>query len=196
MLVITAGLTTTSFFLVQRSVQTNVRQSIAVNLRNSVSAFQDYGHERETMLNKDVALLAYLTITRSIMSISDPLTIQDASRAVWQIARSDLFVLVNENGKVVAIHTNTPGFTPEAAEKYFQQSFEEEREETSHWWLGDHHLYQTFIQPIFRGPPTEGTLLGFLVIGYEINDGLAAEVSTVAGSQVAICCGDQEWCLA
>jgi signal transduction histidine kinase len=191
MLVITAGLTTTSFFLVQRSVQTNVRQSIAVNLRNSVSAFQDYGHERETMLNKDVALLAYLTITRSIMSISDPLTIQDASRAVWQIARSDLFVLVNENGKVVAIHTNTPGFTREAAEKYFQQSFEEERGETSHWWVGDHHLYQTFIQPIFRGPPTEGTLLGFLVIGYEINDRLAAEVSKVAGSQVAISCGDQ-----
>lgn len=191
MLVITAGLTTTSFLLVQRSVQTNVRQSIAVNLRNSVSAFQDYGHERETMLNQDVALLAYLTITRSIMSISDPLTIQDASRAVWQIARSDLFVLVNESGKVVAIHTNTPGFTREAAEKYFQQSFEEERGETSHWWLGDHHLYQTFIQPIFRGPPTEGTLLGFLVIGYEINDRLAAEVSKVAGSQVAISCGDQ-----
>jgi signal transduction histidine kinase len=191
MLVITAGLTTTSFLLVQRSVQTNVRQSIAVNLRNSVSAFQDYGHERETMLNKDVALLAYLTITRSIMSVSDPLTIQDASRAVWQIARSDLFVLVNENGKVVAIHTNAPGFTREAAEKYFQESFEEERGETSHWWLGDHHLYQTFIQPIFRGPPTEGTLLGFLVIGYEINDRLAAEVSKVAGSQVAISCGDQ-----
>jgi signal transduction histidine kinase len=191
MLVITAGLTTTSFFLVQRSVQTNVRQSIAVNLRNSVSAFQDYRHERETMLNKDVALLAYLQITRSIMSISDPLTIQDASREVWQIARSDLFVLVNESGKVVAIHTNTPGFTREAAEKYFQQSFEEEPAATSHWWLGDHHLYQTFIQPIYRGSPTDGTLLGFLVIGYEIDDRLAAEVSKVAGSQVAISCGDQ-----
>ena len=124
MLVITAGLTATSFLLVQRSVQTNVRQSIAVNLRNSVSAFQDYRQERETMLNKDVALLAYLQITRSIMSISDQLTIQDASREVWQIARSDLFVLVNESGKGVAIHTNTPGFTREVAEKYFQQSFD------------------------------------------------------------------------
>src|SRR5215472_16261220 len=105
MLVITAGLTTTSFFLVQRSVRTNVRQSIAVNLRNSVSAFQDYRRERETMLNRVVALLADSPLTRSIMSNSDPLTIQDASREVWQIARSELFVLVNESGKVVAIHT-------------------------------------------------------------------------------------------
>jgi len=121
MLVITAGLTITSFMLVQRSVQTHVRQSIAINLRDSVSAFQDFRHERETMLTNDVALMADLPITRSIMSNSDPLTIQDASRDVWRIASSDLFVLVNESGRVVALHTNTPGFTREAAEKYFQQ---------------------------------------------------------------------------
>lgn len=191
MLVITAGLTITSFMLVQRSVQTHVRQSIAINLRDSVSAFQDFRHERETMLTNDVALMADLPITRSIMSNSDPLTIQDASRDVWRIASSDLFVLVNESGRVVALHTNTPGFTREAAEKYFQQSLEEDRGEGSHWWFGDHHLYQTFIQPIYRGSRTEGTLLGFLVVGYEINDWLATYVSKVAGSQVAFSCGDE-----
>jgi len=191
MLVITAGLTTTSFLLVQRSVQTHIRQSIALNLRDSVSAFQDFRHERETMLRNDVALLADLPITRNIMSSADPVTIQDASRDVWQIASFDLFVLVNENGKVVALHTNTPGFTREAAEKYFQQSLEEDRGENSHWWLGEHHLYQTFIQPIYRGSRTEGTLLGFLVIGYEINDRLASEISKVAGSQVAFSVADE-----
>jgi hypothetical protein len=106
MLVITAGLTTTSFLLVQRSVQTHVRQSIAINLRDSVSAFQDFRRERETMLTNDVALMAALPITRSIMSNSDPLTIQDASRDVWRIASFDLFVLVNESGKVVALHNS------------------------------------------------------------------------------------------
>ena len=191
MLVITAGLTTTSFLLVQRSVQSHVRENIAINLRNSVAAFQDFRHEREKMLRKDVALLADEPITRNIMSSSDPVTIQDASRDVWQIASFDLFVLVNESGKIVALHTNTPGFTREAAEKYFQQSFDEDRGESSHWWLGEHHLYQTFIQPIYRGSPTEGTLLGFLVIGYEINDRVAAEVGKVAGSQVAFSCGDE-----
>jgi len=191
MLVITAGLTTTSLLLVRRSVESHVRKSIAINLRDSVSAFQDFRHERETMLTNDVALFADLPITRSIMSNSDPLTIQDASRDVWQIASFDLFVLVNESGKAVALHTNTPGFTKEAAERYFQQSMEEDRGESSHWWLGEHHLYQTFIQPIYRGSRTEGTLLGFLVIGYEINGRLAGEVSKVAGSQVAFSCGDE-----
>jgi signal transduction histidine kinase len=191
MLLITTGLTTTSLLLVQRSIRSNVRQSIAVNLRNSVAAFQDFRHERETMLTSDVALLADLPITRAIMTSPDPVTIQDASQGISQIAASDLFVLVDRGGRVVAIHTKTPGFTKDAAEKYFQQSLDEDRGETSHWWLGDHHLYQTFIEPIYRGSRTDGTLLGFLVIGYEINDRLADIVSKVAGSEVAFSCGNE-----
>ncbi len=191
MVVVTTLLTTTSLVLVQRSIRHNVRQSIAVNLRDSVQAFQDFRHERETMLTSDVALLAYLPITRAIMTSPDPVTIQDASQDVSQIAASDLFVLVDRSGNVVALHTKTPGFTREAAEKYFQQSLDEDRGETSHWWLGAHHLYQTFIEPIYSGSRTEGSLLGFLVIGYEINDRLASEVSKVAGSQVAFSCGDE-----
>jgi signal transduction histidine kinase len=191
MLLITTGLTTTSLLLVQRSFRINVRQGIAVNLRNSVAAFQDFRHERETMLTSDVALLADLPITRAIMTSPDPVTIQDASQDISQIAASDLFVMVDRGGRVVALHTKTPGFTREAAEKYFQQSLDEDRGEPSHWWLGEHHLYQTFIEPIYRGTRTEGTLLGFLVIGYEINDRLAAEVSKVAGSQVAFSCGNE-----
>jgi signal transduction histidine kinase len=191
MLVITAGLTTTSLLLVRRSVERNVRQSISVNLRNSVSAFQDFRHERESMLTSDVALLADIPLTRAIMTSTDPVTIQDASQDVWQHVRSssDLFVLVDRSGRVVALHTKTPGFTREAAEKYFQQSLDQD--EGSHWWYDGRHLYQAFIQPIYRGSATEGTLLGFLVIGYEINDRLAASVSKVAGSQVAISYGDE-----
>jgi len=190
MVVITAGLTTTSLLLVRRSVEGNVRQSIAVNLRNSVAAFQDFRHERETMLTSDVALLADLPITRAIMTSPDPVTIQDASQSVWEIANNDLFVMVDRRGNVVALHTKTPGFTREAAEKYFQQSLEDERAESSRWWLGGHHLYQTFIEPVYRGSRTDGTLLGFLVIGYEIDNRLAASVSKVAGSQVAFSCGN------
>jgi signal transduction histidine kinase len=193
MLLITAGLTTTSLLLVRRSVEANVRQSIAFNLRNSVSAFQDFRHERETILTSNVALLADIPLTRAIMTSTDPVTIQDASQDVWQHARSssDLFVLVDRSGKVVAMHTKTPGFTREAAEKYFQQSLDDGAGDSSHWWYGDHHLYQAFVQPIYRGSSTEGTLLGFLVIGYEINEPLAGMVRKVATSQVAFSYGNE-----
>jgi signal transduction histidine kinase len=191
MLVITAGLTTTSLLLVRHSIQANVRGQIATNLRNSVSAFQDYRHERETMLTRDVELLAYLPLTRAIMTAPDPFTIQDSSEDVWQLARSDLFVLIDRSGKVVALHTRTPGFSREAAAKYFVQSLNDDDPGSTHWWFGEHHLYQAFLQPIYRGSRTEGTLLGFLVVGYEINDRLAKQVSKVASSQVVFSYGNE-----
>lgn len=193
MLLITAGLTTTSLLLVRRIVESDARKNIAVHLGNSVSAFQDFRHERETMLTSDVALLADLPLTRAIMTSTDPATIQDASEDVWEHARStsDLFVLVSRSGEVVALHTKTPGFTREAAQKYFQQSLNDDEGDSSHWWYGGHHLYQAFVQPVYRGSSTDGTLLGFLVIGYEINGRLAVEVSKIAGSQVAFSWGNE-----
>jgi len=191
MVLITVGLTTTSLLLVRRSVESNVRQSIAVNLRSSVSAFKDFQHERETMLTSYVALLADLPLTRAIMTGADAPTIQDAAPQIWRDVRSnsDLFALVDRSGKVVALHTKSAGFTQEDAEKYFQQSLDED--EGSHWWYGAHHLYQAFVEPIYLGSRTEGTLLGFLVIGYEINDRVAGEVSKVAGGKVAFSYGDE-----
>ncbi len=192
MLLITTGLTTISLLLVQRSIHAvTYGKALRSTSRNSVAAFQDFRHERETMLTSDVALLADLPITRAIMTGSDPFTIQDASQGISQIAASDLFVLIDRGGRVVALHTKTPGFTREAAEKYFQLSLDDDRGETSHWWLGEHHLYQTFVEPIYRGSKTDGTLLGFLVIGYEINDRLAELVGKVAGSKVAFSCGNE-----
>jgi signal transduction histidine kinase len=189
MLLITAWLTATSLLLVQRSVERNVRQGIVVNLRNSVNTFQNFQHEREIMNTRSAELLADLPNTRAMMTSTDPVTIQDASQSVWQIAGSDLFVLIDRNAHVVALHTRTPGLTREAAEKYFHQSLDEE--DSSHWWFGAHHLYQAFVQPVYFGTKTEGRLLGFLVIGYEIDDRLARQMSKVAASQVAFSYGNE-----
>jgi signal transduction histidine kinase len=183
MVLITAGLTAMSLLLVRQSVQGHVREGIVSDLQNSVTNFQNFQHDREIMLTRSAELVADLPITRSIMTSHDAATIQDASRDVWQLTGSDLFVLADRNGKMVALHTKSPGFTADSAQLYFQQSLTEE--DSSHWWFGAHHLYQTFVQPVYFGSKTEGPLLGFLIIGYEIDDRLAHEVSKVSASQVA-----------
>ena len=189
MLLITAGLTAMSLLVVRHSVQRHVREGIVQDLRNSVTTFQNFQHDREIMLTRSAELVADLPITRAIMTAHDPATIQDASTDVWQLTGSDLLVLANRNGSVVALHTKSPGFTREAAQQYFQQSLNDE--DSSHWWFGDHHLYQTFVQPVYFGSKTQGPLLGFLIIGYEIDDRLAREVSKVSASQVAFSYGDE-----
>jgi signal transduction histidine kinase len=189
MLLITAGLTAMSLLVVRYSVQRHVREGIVQDLRNSVTTFQNFQHDREIMLTHSAELVADLPIIRAIMTAPDPATIQDASRGVWQLTGSDLLVLANRNGSVVALHTKSAGFTREAAQQYFQRSLNEE--DFSHWWFGAHHLYQTFVQPVYFGSKTEGPLLGFLIIGYEINDRLAREVSKVSSSQVTFSYGDE-----
>src|SRR6202045_76384 len=116
MLAITAGLTAMSLLVVRHSVQTHVREGIVKDLRNSVTAFQNFQHDREVMLTHSAELVADLPITRSIMTAHDPATIQDASRDVWQLTGSDLLVLANRNGTVVALHTKSAGFSRDAAQ--------------------------------------------------------------------------------
>jgi signal transduction histidine kinase len=189
MLIITAGLTAMSLLVVRHSVEQHVRDGIVQDLRNSVTTFQNFQHDREVMLTRSAELVADLPITRSIMTSHDPATIQDASRAVWQLTGSDLFVLADRNGKIVALHTRSPGFTTEAAQSFFERSLNEE--DSSHWWYGAHHLYQSFVQPIYFGSRTEGPLLGFLIVGYGIDDRLAQEVSRVSASRVVFSYGDE-----
>jgi len=192
MILITTGLTALSLLVVRHSVQQHVRQEIVQDLRNSVTTFQNFQHDREVMLTRSAELVADLPITRAIMTAHDAATIQDASKDVWQLTGSDLLVLANRSGAVVALHTKSPGFTREAAQKYFDQSLSERSlsdEQSSHWWFDANHLYQTFVQPVYFGSRTDGPLLGFLIIGYEIDDRLAREVSKVSASQVAFSYG-------
>ena len=160
MLLITAGLTTTSLLLVRHTVEEKVRESIVEGLRNSVGTFENFQQERESLLTRSAELLADLPVTRALMTTHDPATIQDASGDLWQLAGSDLLALADRRGVVVALHTRSTGFTRESAQFYFQKTLSDE--ESNRWWYGGRRLYQTFVQPIYFGSRTDGPLLGFL----------------------------------
>src|SRR5262249_23114663 len=113
MVLISAGLTSLSLLLVRQSVQTQARQEIVTGLQNSASTFLSFHREQQTTLSHSADVLAYLPILRAMMTTNHEATIQDASTPVWHLADSDLFVLTDVSGKVVALHTKTPGFTRE-----------------------------------------------------------------------------------
>jgi signal transduction histidine kinase len=188
MLLISAGLTWTSLLLVRRSVQAQVRKSIVADLHNSVSTYQNFHRERELTLTHLAELLADLPNLRALMTTQHEATIQDGSADLWRLGGSDLFVLADRTGKVVALHTATPGFSREMAQQSLNRPSNQEG--SSQWWFGAQHLYQVFLKPIYSGPAAENNLLGFLVIGYEIDDTVASQVSRIAASQVAFYYGD------
>src|SRR5437763_12088295 len=135
MVLISAGLTSLSLLLVRQSVQSRARQEIVESLRNSVSTFLSFHREQQITLSHSADLLADLPNLRALMTTNHEATIQDGSTPLWRLAGSDLFVLADRNGKVVALHTNAPGFTWEMAQHSLDTSFD--RQES--WWFGTKH---------------------------------------------------------
>ncbi len=188
MLLISAGLTCTSLLLVRHSVQKQIRREIFADLRNSVSTFQNFQRERELTLTHSAELLADVPNLRALMTTQHEATIQDASSGLWRLAGSDLFLLADRTGRVVALHTASPGLTREMAQQSLAATLSDES--SGHWWFGGQHLYEVFLRPIYFGPAEENHLLGFLAIGYEIDDRLTSQVGRIAASQVAFYYGD------
>ena len=183
MVVVSAALTFATLLVVRHTVQQEVRLGIQRDLQNSVSAFHNFQKQREVTLERSAALLADLPNVRALMTTHDPATIQDASRDLWQLAGSDLLLLANSSGKVMALQAAPQEITVREGQDFFPLVVS--REETRHWWYVEGHLYEVFLQDIYFGPASGHQVLGYLLLGYEIDDRVARDLSRVAASEVA-----------
>lgn len=184
----TVALTCASLLVVRHSVEKQVREEVSADARNALTTFQNLQRVRETQLAHSAELLANLPTLKALMTTGDAATIQDASVDTWKLSGSGVFVLADRSGRVVALHTATPGLTRAAAQDALRTSLEDPA--VNRWWFGAGHLYEVFVQPIFFGAPGDNTALGVVAVGYEIDDQLAADVARAAGSQVVFQYGD------
>src|SRR5580698_11501331 len=188
MVAVSATLTVATLLVVQYTVQQQVRVGIQRDLQNSVSAFHNFQRQRETMLERSAALLADLPNVRAMMTTHDAATIQDASRDLWRLGGSDLLLLADASGRVMALQATSQEITIRQGQEFFPQVASQE--ETRHWWCVEGHLYKVFLQDIYFGPKSEHKVLGYLVLGYEIDDRFARELSRISASEIAFRCGD------
>jgi signal transduction histidine kinase len=188
MVAVSAALTFTTLLVVRHTVQQEVRLGIQRDLENSVSAFHSFQKQREMTLERSAALLADLPNVRALMTTHDPATIQDASRDLWQLGGSDLLLLADSSGKVMALQAAPPEVTLRQGQDFFPQVMS--TSETRHWWYVEGHLYEVFLQDIYFGPASRHQVLGYLMLGYEIDDQVARDLSRVAASEVAFRYGD------
>src|SRR5205814_879410 len=157
-LLVSATITCGTLWMVGRSIGIQLRQELAENLRNSIVVFKDFQRQREISLASSAELLANLSSLKALMTTHDAATIQDASADIWRLAPSDVFVLADPAGRVMALHTKSPGITRAIAEQQLRAS--SQLDQPSFWWYGAGHLYQVFLRPIYFGAPKTGTVLG------------------------------------
>lgn len=192
MVVVSAALTFTTLLVVRHTVQQEVRHGIQRDLETSVSAFHTFQKQREVTLERSAALLADLPNVRALMTTHDAATIQDASRDLWRLAGSDLLLLADSSGRVMALQATPLEITVRQGQDFFPRGVPNlvSSAETRHWWYVEGHLYEVFLQDIYFGPASGRQVLGYLLLGYEIDDRVARDLSRVAASEVAFRYGD------
>ena len=188
LLAISAGLTSATLFIVRYNVQNQVRDSLRIDLQNSVNTYQNFDLQRNDSLTHSAALLANLPNVRALMTTRDPATIQDASADVWRQSGSDLLVFASGSGDVLGIQTSASGFDRATAEALLDRSLVHKL--TRDWWLGNGHLFQVWIQPIYLGTAAEGDRIGLLILGDEVDQDAAKQFGSLADGEVAFYCGD------
>lgn len=183
-LLIICALAGAILFIIRQTVRTQIAGQVKYSTEASIQEFSRVTQQLQGQLSRTAALLAEIPTLKALMTTHDAPTIQDGSRPFWRLAGSDLFLLADPVGRVVALDVTQGGLQRAAAESNLRTSLQNERD--SALWYSDGHLYWVFLSPIQSGAGTDSNVLGLVVVGYEINSRIAQQLGFVAESQIAL----------
>jgi signal transduction histidine kinase len=182
LLLLSVGCTVVSLLVIRTIVQQQVRAILASDLRRSVKTYQNIQRQRRELLSRESALLADLPSLKALMTTHDTPTIEDAGVEFWRVSGSDLFALLDANGKLIATYNRGDALDRAMVERGLEVSLH--RPEEPILLAIDDRLYVISTQPLFFGARTEGTRLGFVAVGYAVDEQVAREVSEAAAAEV------------
>jgi signal transduction histidine kinase len=187
-LLIILGLTGSLLFFIRHTVNSEIQKQVKDGTDESVRTFEKVQRQRELQLSRTAAMLADLPTLKALMTTQHALTIQDGSENFWKLAGSDLFVLANPSGQVVALHMNKPGGSAADAERNLKGSVESG--EDASWWYDDGRLYWIFLHSVTSGSGSTLAPLGMLAVGYQVDSAVAQQLSIAAGDQIVLATSD------
>lgn len=177
------GLTATCLLIIRLSVQQEIRKGLNADLSHSLGTFRNISHQRNLMLSREAALLADLPSLKALMATQDEKTIQDGSQEFWNISGSDIFALASRTGKLFT-YSNRGSSLDSAVVTRGLRACMTGSENPCMVALGS-DLYVVSVQPLYFGPPANDSQLGYVIIGYAIDDQVARQVSEASAADVA-----------
>ena len=182
LLLLSFGCTVVSLLVIRTIVQKEVRAILSSDLRRSVKTYQNIQRQRQELLSRESALLADLPSLKALMTTHDTPTIEDAGVEFWRVSGSDFFALLDADGKLIATYNRGAVLDRTMVERGLEVSLRRP-EEPILLAIGD-RLYVISTQPLFFGARVEGSRLGFVAVGYAVDEQVAREVSEAAAAEV------------
>lgn len=183
LLVLSFGCTVISLLVIRDIVLKQTQTDLASDLQHSVRTYRNLQHQRRELIARESALLADLPSLKSLMTTYDQRTIEDGGAEFWQVSGSDFFALLDQEGRLIVAYNRGPALNQSGVAKGLETGLQRP-EEPVLLALGD-RIYEISTQPLYFGPKEHGTLLGFVAVGYAIDEPVAQAVSEAAAAEVA-----------
>jgi signal transduction histidine kinase len=183
-LLIICALAGAILLIIRHTVRTQIADQVKDSTDASVQEFETVQRQLQLQLSRTSSLLAEIPTLKALMTTQDAPTIQDGSVPFWKLAGSDLFLLANPGGRVVALDVTQQGLTRESAEDLLRTSLHDGQD--SSWWYSGGRLYWVFLHPILAGSGSNAKVLGLAAIGYEANSWIAEQLGFVAESKIVL----------
>jgi signal transduction histidine kinase len=187
LLTLSFGLTALSLIAVRLTLHSQIQRDLRSDLQHSVDTFLNLERQRREMLAHEAALLADLPSLKALMTTQDTRTIQDGGKEFWRVSGSDLFQLYDRSGTLVASYgpDQRAGQFPMAPQASKSMRNVIDRPYETRTLVFEGRLYEVIAQPLTFGSLTDGTLLGYVVLGSSVDQHVAKEVSQAAAAEVA-----------
>jgi signal transduction histidine kinase len=186
LLLLCFGFTPISLIILQTIVRQQVRASLASDLQHSVQTYQNLARQRRELLVRESSLLADLPSLKALMT-ADNRTIADGGVEFWHVSGSDFFALLDRNGKLIAAYNRGTPLDRAIVEQGLESSLS--RPEESALLPFGRRLYEVSVQPLVFGDEDRGSQLGFVALGYAVDEQVAWEVSGASAAEVAFVVG-------
>jgi signal transduction histidine kinase len=181
LLVLSFGCTLLSLLVIRTIVEQQTQINLASDLQHSVKTYRNFQHQQRELLARESALLADLPSLKSLMTTYDQRTIEDGGVEFWQVSGSDFFALLDQNGKLIAAYNRGPALNRSGVAHGLEMGL---HKPDPVLLALDDRIYEISTQPLYFGPKEHGTLLGFVAVGYAIDEHIARAVSEAAAAEV------------
>ena len=181
MALVIGTVTLASLLLVRHQLGVQVTENLSRDLEHSVLTFHDLQSQRLNALERENALLADLPSLKALMTTSDDRTIEDGGIEFWKVSGNDLFALGDNEGHVVAAYA--VGSTSAATLRADLQAVLT-RPEVRYLVTGG-QLYACSVRPLYFGTERSGTLLGYVISGFAVEQGVVGQVSRATAVETA-----------
>jgi signal transduction histidine kinase len=186
LLLLCFGFTPISLLILKVIVQQQVRASLTSDLQHSVATYQNLARQRRELLVRESALLADLPSLKALMT-ADSRTIADGGTEFWEDSGSDFFALLDRNGKLVVAYNKGAPLDRSLVARGLEGSLD--RPEEPALLAFDRRLFEISTQPLVFGGKDGGSQLGFVAVGYAVDERVARQVSDAAAAEVTFTVG-------